>query len=327
MTLRELAAGVRESIGLAHKRDIQLAAEKLSWNVAGPWGRSLVALGDDCAALPDGSGHLLLAIEGISPELVKASTRASGYCSVLVNASDVFSMGGRPLAVVDALFSTGPEVAGQILEGMHRAASQLGIPVVGGHTNLQSPYAALAVAIVGRATSLITSFDARAGDDVVVGIDLRGKMLPENPFWDATDAPAQRMRDDYEILPKLAEAGLVRAGKDISMGGLAGTLLMLLESSGVGANLVLDRIPCPAGVGSARWLTAFPSYGFVLAVEPSRTERVLAAFSERGIASAVVGTVDASRKLTVSSGDERHLIWDLAREGLTRGPEARGRRA
>jgi selenophosphate synthetase-related protein len=246
---------------------------------------------------------------------------------VLVNASDVFAMGGRPLAVVDALFSGGPDVANQILEGIRRAASQLGIPVVGGHTNLRSPHTALAVSIVGRATSLITSFDARPGDDVVVAIDLRGKMLSEHLFWDATDAPSSRMREDYEVLPKLAEAGLVRAGKDISMGGLAGSLLMLLESSGVGADLLLDRIPCPADADLARWLCAFPSYGFVLAVKPERTEHVLAAFAAREIASAVVGCVDASRKLTISSRNEREVIWDLAREGLTQSEGARSRHA
>ena len=327
MTLHELAASVRESIGMAQKGDIQLVTESLSWSVPGPWGSSLVKLGDDCAAIPDGDGHLLLAIEGMSPELVRLSPRAAGFCSVLVNASDVFAMGGRPIAVVDALFSGGPDVANQILEGIHRAASRLGIPVVGGHTNLRSPHTALAVAIVGRATSLITSFDARAGDDIVVGIDMRGRMLPNQPFWDATDAPASRMREDYEVLPTLAEGGLVRAGKDISMGGLAGSLLMLLESSEVGAELVLDRIPCPPDVDLGRWLSAFPSYGFVLAVEPARTKQVLAAFAAREITSAVVGSVDASRKLTLSSRNEREVIWDLAREGLTQSEGARSRHA
>lgn len=327
MMLRELAAGLRESIGLAQKTDIRAASERLAWAVEGSWGSSLVKLGDDCAAIPDGNGHLLFAIEGISPDLVRTSPRAAGYCSVLVNASDVFSMGGRPLAVVDAVFSTGPDVAGQILEGIHRGASQLGIPVVGGHTNSRSPYAALAVAILGRANALITSFDARPGDDVVVAVDLRGRMAGGRPFWDATDAPASRMRQDYELLPKLAEAGVVRAGKDISMGGLSGSLLMLMESSGVGAELLLDRIPAPPGVDLSRWLTAFPSYGFVLAVEPSQSDEVVGAFSLRGIAAAVVGSVDDGRRLTISSHGEQHVVWDLATEGLTKSEGARNRHA
>jgi AIR synthase-related protein len=315
--LPELVAQVRESLGLLQKRDIRLATDKLSWSLAGPWGNSPVRLGDDCAAIPDGDGYLLLAIEGMSPELVRASPRAAGYCSVLVNASDVYSMGGRPIAVVDALFASEGEAAGAILDGMRRASSILGIPIVGGHTNLRSTSAALAVAILGRARTLITSFDARPGDDIVVAIDLRGKIAANHPFWDATDAPAGRMREDFELLPALAEAGLLRAGKDISMGGLTGSLLMLLESSGVGAELDLERVPRPNGVELGRWLAAFPSYGFVCAVDPARTARVLGAFAARQIASACVGRVDDGSRLMFRSGDAKTVVWDLAREGLT----------
>jgi AIR synthase-related protein len=317
MTLPELAARLRESVGMTQKRDIQLPADRLAWSVAGPWGDAPVRVGDDCAAIPDGDGYLLVAIEGMSPAFVKSSPRAAGFCSVLVNASDVYSMGGRPLAVVDALFDTGTDVAPLILDGMQRAASTFGIPVVGGHTNLRSPYVALAVAIVGRARALITSFDARAGDDLVMAVDLRGKMLENNPFWDATDAPAARLREDFAVLPALAEAGLVRAGKDISMGGLLGTLLMLIESSGVGAVLDVERVPRPTDVSLERWLTAFPSFGFVFAAEPAKTERVLASFAARGLSAARVGAIDASRKLSLSSREGSALFWDLAREGLT----------
>ena len=63
-------------------------------------------------------------------------------------------------------------------------------------------------------------------------------------YWDAaTGAPSARLRGDLEILPTLAEAGLVRAGKDISMAGLVGTAMMLCESSRRGVCLDLDAIP------------------------------------------------------------------------------------
>ena len=60
----------------------------------------------------------------------------------MVNASDVYAMGGRPLAIVDALLRGGADAAAPMLAGHGRGrrdASQ--IPIVGGHTNLRSPYA------------------------------------------------------------------------------------------------------------------------------------------------------------------------------------------
>jgi selenophosphate synthetase-related protein len=50
------------------------------------------------------------------------------------------------------------------------------------------------------------------------------------------------LRDDLAILPHLAETGLCKAGKDVSMGGIVGSLLMLLETSKCGAVLDLDAV-------------------------------------------------------------------------------------
>ena len=83
----------------------------------------------------------------------------------------------------------------------------------------------------------------------------------------STDAPAPRLRADLEILPAIAEAGLCCAAKDISMGGLVGTAMMLAESSQVGAVIDIDAVPSPPGIGQPRWLCdTFPSFGFLLAV-------------------------------------------------------------
>jgi AIR synthase-related protein len=317
--LRELAGELRGALGVQHKRDIQAAARHLPAVVrGGPWGAAEVRIGDDAAAIPDGESYLLLAAEGMWPELVAGEPRFAGYCAVMVNASDIYAMGGRPLAIVDALFSTSAEAAEPLWRGMAEAAEQLGVPVVGGHTNLHSPYPALAAAVLGRARRLLTSFDAHAGDDLIAAVDLRGRMHARHAFWNATlEAPPERLRADYALLPRIAEEGLAAAAKDISMGGLVGTALMLLEASGVGATLSLDALPRPADLPRATWLLAFPSYGFLLSVPPANSARVLAAFGERAIAAAVVGRVDGGRRLQLASGGERAVVWDLAEAPLT----------
>jgi AIR synthase-related protein len=323
--LPELADHLRHALGVQHKREIQAAARHLPRVLEGLWGRAEVRLGDDAAAIPDGEGYLLLAAEGMWPELVAREPRFAGYCAVLVNVSDIYAMGGRPLAIVDTLFATDAPSAEPLWAGMADAAQRLGVPVVGGHTNLHSPYPALTAAILGRARRLLTSFDARAGDDLVAAFDLRGQMHGRYPFWNATThAPPERLRADYQILPHLAETGVAIAGKDISMGGVVGTAVMLLEASGVGAALSLDALPRPPGVPWESWLLAFPSYGFLLSVPPDRSSRAVAAFAARGIEAAIVGRVDGSRRLTIASGAERATVWDLTEAPLTGfGPGAR----
>jgi AIR synthase-related protein len=314
MSLQALVERMRASRGFRHKTDIAGVVASLASRL--PNGaRDLsqaVAVGDDCAALADGDGYLLFAIEGLVSDFVETMPWFAGYSSVMVNISDVYAMGGRPLAVVDALWSDGLDAAGQILAGIAAASSAYGVPVVGGHSNTRSAQAQLAVSILGRANALLSSFNARPGDRLVMAVDLRGRFEDPYPFWNASvGAPAGRLRDDLELLPLLAESGLCDAAKDISMAGVLGTSLMLLECSGVGARIDLDAIPRPEGVDFERWLSAFPSYGFVLSVRDAHVDEVLTRFAQRGLACATIGTVDASREAVLAQQGDSALLWSF----------------
>jgi uncharacterized protein len=314
MSLQALVERLRESRGFRHKTDIAGVVASLASRL--PNGtRDLaqaVAVGDDCAALADGDGYLLFAIEGLVSDFVETMPWFAGYSSVMVNISDVYAMGGRPLAVVDALWSDGLESAEQILAGMAAASSAYGVPVVGGHSNTRSTEPQLAVSILGRARALLSSFNARPGDSLMMAVDLRGRFEDPYPFWNASvGAPAARLRDDLELLPQFAESGLCDAAKDISMAGVLGTSLMLLECSGVGARIDLDAIPRPEGVDYERWLSAFPSYGFLLSVRDEHVHKVHARFAQRGLASATIGRVDASREVVLTQQADAALLWSF----------------
>ncbi|PSN11866.1 sll0787 family AIR synthase-like protein, partial [filamentous cyanobacterium CCP5] len=288
MTLEDLAFQLRQTLGILHKQDIQTAASHLGRWVPDAAGQPIY-LGDDCAAIPDGNGYLLLAAEGIWPVLVGSEPWFAGWCGVLVNVSDIYAMGGRPIAVVDALWSESTDQAQAIWQGMMAASKAFNVPIVGGHTNCQSPYPALSVAILGRASRLLTSFNAQVGDSLVMVADFEGRSHPKYPFWDAatTKAPAD-LQANLAVLPEIAEAGLCDCAKDISMGGLIGTMLMLLETSGCGAILDLDTIPYPPEVPLDKWLVSFPSYGFLLSVRSENLPALQARFQQRGLVCAAI---------------------------------------
>ncbi len=312
--LSSLAAELRQSLSIRQKQEIQTASGALS----GALGKSAaVPIGDDCAAIPDGDGYLLLAAEGMLPELVEADPWFAGWSAVMVNVSDIAAMGGRAIAVVDAIWSQSRKTE-LIWAGMTAAARTYSVPIVGGHTNCHSPYSALAVAILGRARQLITSFDARAGDALLLASDFRGKPHPSYPFWNAaTDRDPAELRQALAILPHLAEAGLCAAGKDVSMGGILGTLLMLLETSGCGAVLDLDQVPCPPELSLNHWLITFPSYGFLLSVSPHQVAAVRACFQQQGLRCEQVGKVQAEPELLLRSASESLVFWDFRQQPLT----------
>jgi AIR synthase-related protein len=315
-SLPQLVRFLRDSRGMGHKRDIAGVIKVLK--APGVVTGSAVRVGDDCAAIPDGNGgFLLFAIEGFLNEFCAAEPWFAGYCGVMVNVSDIYAMGGRPTAVVDALWSRNGDAAEPMLRGLAAAAEVYGVPIVGGHSNQRNDREQLSVAILGHAHRLLTSFDARPGQQLVAAIDLRGRYHEPYDYWDAsTGMPPERLRADLELLPALAEDGLSAAGKDISMAGVVGTALMLLECSGVGAIIDVDAIPRPAGVGMARWLTSFPSFGFLLAVEDEHLARVKQRFAGRGIACAAIGRIDDSRAVKLTQGNALEPFWDFACESL-----------
>ena len=316
-SLRTIADRIRAGRGLTHKADIAAALDTLGI------GANAIRVGDDCAAIPDGDGWLLFAIEGFVNDFVEADPGFAGHCGIMVNLSDIAAMGGRPIAVVDAIWARSEAAADPVLAGLREAASIYAVPIVGGHTNHRSDRGQLAVAVLGRAKRLITSFDADDGDTMIAAIDLRGRFREPHLHWDASSgAPADRLRADLALLPELAEAGLVTAGKDISMAGLVGTAMMLCEASGRGARIEIDAVPCPPGVDLARLLMAFPSFGFLLTAKREHVGPVLTAFAARDIACAAIGTLDSTRCLRLWRDDEEVVIWDFAKPFIGCAPKA-----
>jgi len=325
MSLTELTDALRGSPGFAHKRDISDVMAALGRALPGGVAdmAQAVAVGDDCAAIPDpsGEGWLLFAIEGLVEEFVARMPWFAGYCGLMVNVSDICAMGGRPIAVVDALWSDGADSSEPVLDGLAAASARYGVPIVGGHSNHRAARGQLAVAVLGRARKLITSFDAQPDDDLILAVDLRGAFEEPYPYWNAsTRAPAERLRGDIEILPRLAEDSLCNAGKDVSMAGAIGSALMLLECSGVGAQIDLDSIPRPDGVPLLRWLLSFPSFGYVLSVRPQQRLRVLERFAARGIAAARIGRVTAAPEVWLTQRGERALLWNVKDQPFIRAP-------
>ncbi|MEV4779055.1 sll0787 family AIR synthase-like protein [Burkholderia sp. LMU1-1-1.1] len=319
--LAHIVRTLRASSGIAHKGDIAQVVRALATpgDGAARGGAWAAPVGDDCAAIPcDGGGYLLLAIEGFVNEFVAREPWFAGYCGVMVNVSDIYAMGGRPLAVVDALWSRDGDAALPLLQGMAAAAETYRVPIVGGHSNRRSDREQLSVAITGRANRLLTSFDALPGQNLVVAFDFRGAYHEPYDYWNASvGAPPERLRADLELLPAIAEDGLCAAAKDISMAGVAGTALMLLECSGIGATIDLAALPRPDGVPLARWLATFPSYGFILSVDDAHVDAVAARFRSRELACAVIGRTDAGRKLQLTLGGQaRATLWDFNQQAL-----------
>jgi putative N-acetyltransferase (TIGR04045 family) len=228
-------------------------------------------LGDDAAPLP---GHpraatdVLASVDGILPAMVAADPEWAGWCGVLVGANDLAAMGATPAGLLDALGSPDAAHAARVLAGIRAGAEAFGMPVIGGHTQL-GVAPSLSVTALGRTGAPVRGA-GRAGLDVVLTADLGGgwRQGYEGRQWDSS---SRRTAAELAAMTSMVGRGLPEAAKDVSMAGLVGTLGMLAEASGCGAELDVAAVPRPAGATVGDWFTCFPGFAMLTADEPGRS--------------------------------------------------------
>lgn len=233
-------------------------------------------------------------------------------------------------------------------------------PNVNGVPDPNAQQAHLSVTALGVAGPRILRSDtAQAGEALVIAVDMRGDFRSgptkdedknEKPQGGATfdtiaERSAHELRRLCELLPQVAHEGLATACKDISNPGLVGTVGMLCETSGVGAIMELERVPCPEGVsdlprsvnddqepvaegtddgekavfmdegkgdrGYLDWLLAYPGYGFIFAAPPDRVADLCRLFETEGVTVAQCGRFTPMRRLQLVLGDQKVQVWDF----------------
>jgi putative methanogenesis marker protein 2 len=305
--LNSLIKDIKDYEGLTRKKGVKHVVrlqESASWD-----GISCM-LGDDAAVLPWGDYYLLLASDGIWSRL-GGDPFWAGYCSVLVNVNDIYAMGGVPVAMVNVL-SLREEEADELLQGIETACQKFRVPMVGGHVHPDAP-TSIAVSILGKARKVLTSFDARPGEKVLVAVDLKGKQYKTYLNWDSTSMKtSEEVLYRLEALPIIAERELATACKDISNPGILGTLGMLLETSKVGAVVDVETIPAPVDITT--FVKMYPGYGFILTVNPIHVDEVAQVFRDRDISVSIIGEITAQRKLELHYKEEKGILFDFEKE-------------
>ena len=318
--LMQLMKELRSTPAMLSKQAIQQSAAVMGRATQMLSPAQLYALpGDDTAAIACGEHYQLLAIEGMLPTFVEAAPWFAGWSAVMANVSDITAMGGRATAVVNAYWHHEQDAAQQVLAGIRAACEAYGLILAGGHTSLADGNpTAVAVAITGRASKLLSSLHVAPGQVIAMAVDLEGQWHANSTYWKAFEGvPAERLRSKLEVLPRLAEAQLLHAAKDISNAGVLGSLLMLLEATGSGAHIDLSRLPSPPDADPGRWLQVFPSYGFLITLDEKDWPNVQAAFAFEGVCCERIGKVNASAALTVEADSQRVEFWNLAEQVFT----------
>jgi hydrogenase maturation factor len=272
-------------------------------------------IGLDCAVIDTGERLTVYKSDPIT-----FATDQIGYYLVQVNANDIATTGARPLWLLVTLLlpeaTTTPELPDAIMAQICDACRDLGITVVGGHTEitagLERPIAVGAMVGEVPRGKLITPRGAKAGDHILLtkGVPIEATALLAREFpqrlrgvlSEAEIQTAQR----YLFEPGIGvtrdaraaiAAGPVTAMHDPTEGGIVTALWELAEASGRTLRVDAARIPIPRlarCVCAAFDLDPYAAIasGALLITVPAETAQTTATVLENaGIACAHIGMV------------------------------------
>jgi hydrogenase expression/formation protein HypE len=261
-----------------------------------------------------------------------------GWYAVHVNANDIAVMGAVPRwFLATLLLPEGSSEAGvrAIFASLGRACRELGISLVGGHTEvtggLERPIVCGHMLGEAERDALVRGDGARPGDRLlltksipleatsILARERRGELLARG--WAAVDldrAAAVLSDPGISVVREAriaAERRAVSAMHDPTEGGLATGLRELAGASGVGLRVYWDRVPVhPDGADLCAAfgldpLGAIASGSLLMASPPNRVPDLLDAYEHEGIACVEIGEVVPAEQglILIEAKGEREL--------------------
>jgi selenide,water dikinase len=167
--------------------------------------------------------------------------------------SDVYAMGGRPIAALNLVgfpdATLEPSVLGDILRGGADKAKEAGIDVVGGHTiKTDEPIYGMAVTGVVHPDRIISNAGGRPGDALVLTKPLGVGIISTAAKQDvdtrgAIGAAIELMATLNRAAGEAMQEVGVSAATDVTGFGLLGHLRNLTKASGCSASIRLEAVP------------------------------------------------------------------------------------
>ncbi len=272
--------------------------------------------GEDAAVIDLGDRYLIATADPIT-----FTADDIGWYALQVNANDIAVRGARPRWFLATVLlpegETTDETVTALFDQMAAACDELGVALVGGHTEithgLDRPI--LAGTMLGEVARdrLVTTAGARVGDAILMtkGIPLEGAAIIARER--AAEAQARGVppavirrarqflrRPGLSVLPEAEIAGelaRVHAMHDATEGGLATALRELADAAGVGLRIDGERIMVvPEGRELCEAFGLDPlgtiaSGCLLLTLDPGEAGAVIHALAREGIASHYIGQV------------------------------------
>ncbi len=246
--LEEIIERFKNSRNIQEKEKLRPILEEIRKN--GYTSEQIYAsIGEDSAAIrvsPESDELILISTDALLPKFVEKSPFGAGFSSIYVGIDDIMASGGIPIACTSTVAYKDPRLGSSIFQGMLEATNRFRIPLIRGHTTTDSEHTSLTATIVGttKPSQFLSAKGAQIGNFIAIVWDMEGKPATANKFyWDTiTMKTTEVFYQKRSFIRCCIAKNIITTCKDISNGGILGTILQLLDFNDLGAILDIRRL-------------------------------------------------------------------------------------
>ncbi len=283
-------------------------------------------MGEDSAAVllnpsdPSEDTLVLITTDGIDEDFSTKLPWSAGFCAIMVCIDDIYACGGEAIAASCIISSDDPKKRDELMKGILDATHRFKVPLVRGHTAENSKNVGVSATIIGKIKKedYISAGAAEPDDIVMIVADFDGKVGKSNKYhWDTiTFKNSDELLKKRSVMNSIASLHLAHASKDISNGGIFGTLILMLQYSQVGAEINLELIKLPKllvemDYSELDFSKMFLTTAFLLAIPKKNCEKVSGLCKEHDMIGIQIGSITESKMLTFTYKGERAELVNI----------------
>ncbi|MGO9937315.1 MAG: phosphoribosylformylglycinamidine synthase subunit PurL [Terracidiphilus sp.] len=263
---------------------------------------------------------------------------------------DIFTMGARPLAVMDSLrfgpISPEPgteaglihknhSIVEGVVSGIAGYGNCFGVPNLGGETKFEACYSgnplvnAFALGLVRKDEIFYAKASGTGNPVIYVGAKtgrdgIHGATMASEEFHAGTEAKRPNVQVGDPFMEKLLleacleamQTGAIVGIQDMGAAGLTCSTCEMGARGGVGLDVELDFVPQrETGMTAYEIMLSESQERMLLVAEKGREHEVLCVFEKWGLDGVIVGTVEPEPRLRIRHHGE--LVADIPNQSLT----------
>jgi len=316
--LEKIVDSIRNNENILEKKELAPIIDFVEANSFKNLTRIHSDIGEDSAAINFNESYVLVTTDRIKTEFIENFPYGAGFSAILVSIDDIYACGGIPLAASLIISYEDEDKGKKILEGICDASKKFHVPIIRGHTKTRGKTYELSSTMIGeiKKEDYISARNAQINDNIILAVDFDGKVGKASKYYfdTTTFKSSENVLGKRKAMNIIAKSHIAHSSKDISNSGIFGTILQLIQYSGVGANVNINKIIIPPVLKELDYsleiyTKMYLTTSFILTAPEKNSEEILEIFKDYGLNASIIGKIIKNKNLLrLNEGDENKSV-------------------